>query len=172
MSRTTVLLTEDMKRFVNAQRLGHVATVCPDGTPNLSPKGTTLVWDDDTLVFADLRSPQTVENLLDNPAIEINVIDPVLRKGYRFKGTATVLREGPSFESAVRFYEQKSGLSRQRIRAVVLVAVSRVLPLVSPAYDSGRDEESVRRQWIQHYLELWGLPGLWIAEGGSEAGDH
>ena len=41
------ILTEDMKRLVSEQRLGFVATVCPDGTPNLSPKGTTAVWDDD-----------------------------------------------------------------------------------------------------------------------------
>jgi len=32
------ILTEDMKRVVNEQRLGFVATVCPDGTPSLSPK--------------------------------------------------------------------------------------------------------------------------------------
>ena len=91
-------LTDDMKRVVNQQRLGHVATVCPDGTPNLSPKGTTLVWDDNTLVFADLRSPGTVQNLLRNPAVEINVIDPILRKGYRFKGTATVVSDGALYE--------------------------------------------------------------------------
>jgi len=41
---------------VTEQRLGFVATVCPDGTPNLSPKGTTAVWDDDHIVFADIRS--------------------------------------------------------------------------------------------------------------------
>ncbi len=54
------ILTEDMKRVVSEQRLGFVATVCPDGTPNLSPKGTTAVWDDDHIVFADIRSPATV----------------------------------------------------------------------------------------------------------------
>jgi hypothetical protein len=36
-------LTEDMKQVIREQRLGYVATVCPDGTPNLSPKGTTTV---------------------------------------------------------------------------------------------------------------------------------
>jgi hypothetical protein len=39
-------LTNDMKRIVCQQRLGYIATVCPDGTPNLSPKGTAG-WDDD-----------------------------------------------------------------------------------------------------------------------------
>ncbi|MBK9940713.1 MAG: pyridoxamine 5'-phosphate oxidase family protein [Kouleothrix sp.] len=45
------ILTPEMKRLLDEQRLGFVATVCPDGTPNLSPKGTTIVWDDDHLVF-------------------------------------------------------------------------------------------------------------------------
>jgi len=31
-------LTPDMKRIVAEQKLGFVATVCPDGTPNVSPK--------------------------------------------------------------------------------------------------------------------------------------
>jgi len=38
------ILTDDMKRIVREQRLGYIATVCPDGTPNLSPKGTIAVW--------------------------------------------------------------------------------------------------------------------------------
>ena len=32
-------LNEEMRRVVEEQRLGYAATVCPDGTPNLSPKG-------------------------------------------------------------------------------------------------------------------------------------
>jgi predicted pyridoxine 5'-phosphate oxidase superfamily flavin-nucleotide-binding protein len=63
------ILTEDMRRLVDAE-LGFIATVCPDGTPNLSPKGSTAVWDDDHLVFCDVRSPGTVENLRLNPSIE------------------------------------------------------------------------------------------------------
>ena len=48
-----------MKELVERQRLGFVATVCPDGTPNLSPKGTVSVLDDEHLIFADIRSPGT-----------------------------------------------------------------------------------------------------------------
>jgi hypothetical protein len=96
------ILTDEMRRLVDSE-LGFVATVCPDGTPNLSPKGTTSVWDDDQLVFADLRSPGTVDNLRSNPSIEINVVDQLSRKGYRFKGTAAVHTEGDVFERGVRF---------------------------------------------------------------------
>jgi predicted pyridoxine 5'-phosphate oxidase superfamily flavin-nucleotide-binding protein len=34
------MLTPDMKRIIEEQRLGFVATASLDGTPNVSPKGT------------------------------------------------------------------------------------------------------------------------------------
>jgi len=36
------ILTEGRKRVVTEQRLGFVGTVCPDGTPNLSPRARPL----------------------------------------------------------------------------------------------------------------------------------
>src|SRR5499427_3518839 len=96
--RSMGILTADMRRIVDEQRLGFVATVCPDGTPNLSPKGTTAVWDDDHLVFANIRSPGTVANLRNNASVEVNVVDPFVRKGYRFKGLASILESGPLYE--------------------------------------------------------------------------
>ena len=50
-------LTDEMKQMVEHLRLCDVATVTPDGKPNLSPKGTLKVWDGGTLVFADIASP-------------------------------------------------------------------------------------------------------------------
>ncbi len=153
------ILTEDMKRVVREQRLGFVATVCPDGTPNLSPKGTTAVWDDDHLVFADICSPRTVANLRRNPAVEINVVDPAVRKGYRFKGTGRVLTEGPAYEEIRAFYRRGpravGDAIYERIHAVVLVTVERALPLVSPAYDGGATEAEIAGAWERYWQALW-----------------
>ena len=146
------IITEDMKAVVNGQRLGFIATVCADGTPNLSPKGTTLVWDADHLVFADIRSPTTMENLARNPAIEINVVDPILRKGYRFKGRARIVTHGDELATLIAWYQQQ-GVSR-RIRAVVIVEVLRAAPLISPAYDDGATEEEVSKRWEIYYRAL------------------
>src|SRR5213594_3896393 len=121
------ILNDDMKRVVKEQRLGFVATVCEDGSPNLSPKGTTAIWDDDHLVFADIRSPQTMANLGRNPAVEINVVDPVSRKGYRFKGNGIILSGGPVFEEILAAYKAR-GVSSE-IRGVVLVEVQAARPL-------------------------------------------
>jgi hypothetical protein len=89
-------LTVDMKRVLNEQQLDSVALVCPDGTPNLSLKGTTTVWDDEHLIYANICSPGTVANVQQQPVDEINGVDPVARKGYRFKGKAKVGPPVPS----------------------------------------------------------------------------
>ena len=142
------ILTAEMKRAVDTQ-LGFVATVCPEGTPNLSPKGTTAVWDDDHLVFAHIHSPGTVENLRSNPNIEINVVDQLVRKGYRFKGTAAVHADGDVFERGIEFYEARgTPKARERIRAIVIVSVERALPVTSPAYDLGATEDELRDLWL------------------------
>jgi len=148
-------LTEDMKRIIHEQRLGYVATVCPDGTPNLSPKGTTTVWDDDHLVFADIRSPRTIANLKQNPSIEINVVDWFTRKGYRFKGIATVLESGALFDEVITTYQQAGPSDApHRIQAIVMIEVQRALPLVSPAYDRDVTEDQIRTQWEDYYQQL------------------
>src|SRR5215470_10983030 len=139
-------LTADMKRVVAEQRLAYVATVCPDGTPNVSPKGTIAVWDDEHLVFADIRSPETIANLKRNPAVELNVVDPFVRKGYRFKGTGEVIADGERFLKLLRFYQdRRAGTSGDKagrpIRGFVLINVERALPLISPAYDDPSSDE-------------------------------
>src|SRR5262245_31994170 len=84
------MITPDMRRIVEEQRLGFVATVNADGTPNVSPKATFVVLDDATIGFGDIRSPGTIRNLKSKPAVEVNFVDPFVRKGYRFAGTADV----------------------------------------------------------------------------------
>ncbi len=146
------ILTSEMKQAVETQ-LGFVATTCPDATPNLSPKGTTAVWDDDHLVFAHVHSPGTVENLGANPAIEINCVDQLSRKGFRFKGTGVVHTAGEIFEEGTRFYEQRGTLrARERIKAIVIVTVHRAEPVISPAYDLGATEDELRQTWRTRLL--------------------
>jgi len=151
------ILTDDMKRVVRQQRMGFMATVCPDGSPNLSPKGTATVWDDDHLVFADLGSPVTIDNLSHNPAFELNVLDSFLRKGYRFKGTAQIVTEGPIFAEIKEAYTtgshgiQRSGLPTDRY---VLLTVTKAAPLVSPGYTPGKTEEAMREEWVSYWAEI------------------
>ena len=147
------VLNQHMKQVVEQMRLGFVATVCPDGTPNVSPKGTLCVLDDEHLIFADLRSPGTVANLRSNQNIEVNVVDPFSRKGYRFKGLGVVHEQGPVFEELVAFFaKRKLPDAPRRIKSIVVIGVVSAKPLISPAYDEGAIEQEVVAQWRQYYF--------------------
>jgi hypothetical protein len=148
------MLTDDMKRVIMEQKVGYVATVCADGTPNLSPKATMLVLDDDHLAFADIRSPNTVENLERMPVLEINFLDLFSRKGYRFKGTAQYAANGtPAYDALLPHFERWGNL-RSAFRGIVKLTVERALPVTSPAYDRGATEAELRAEWQAYYLGL------------------
>jgi hypothetical protein len=145
-------ISQSVKEFLNAQKLGYVATVSEEGIPNLSPKGTIIAWDENTLAFADIRSPNTIQNLETNPNLEINVVDPLLRKGFRFKGKGTIIKNGQLYESILNHY-RKSGI-KSPIGAIVLVAISEILEVTSPLYDMGFSEKEMKEKWKKYFLDL------------------
>jgi predicted pyridoxine 5'-phosphate oxidase superfamily flavin-nucleotide-binding protein len=148
-------LSPDMQRVVLEQSLGFVATVTPDGRPNLSPKGTTTVFDDHRLMFADIASPGTVQNLAANPHVEVNVVDPILRKGYRFKGHAAAHTGGDMFDRGLAVLHQRGYSTKaERVRSIVIIEITDAAPLVSPAYDDGATEETVSQRWLRHHTGL------------------
>ena len=147
-----MLLTEPMRQMVADQQLGFVATTRLDGTPAVSPKGMLRVWNDTQLVFLHLHSPGTVANLAANPAVEVNVVDPILRKGWRFTGRGTVYSPGPVFHQVLRWYDRPA--SATQARAAVIIDVDRAEELISPVYDSEASEDEVAARWRQHYSDL------------------
>ena len=140
---------DEIRNFVNFQKLGYVATVSSDGSPNLSPKGTIAILDDSKLVFANIRSPQTVENLTKNPSIEINVIDPFSRMGYRFKGIANILSDGSDFKKILDYFEKKG--IKSKISDIVIVDVKSFSKVTSPSYDLGLKKDVLIEKWKQYY---------------------
>ncbi len=146
-----VEFTDDIKNLLAKQKLGFVATVSPDNTPNLSPKGTIIVWNND-LIFADIKSPNTIANLQKNTSIEINVVDPLSRKGYRFKGVAKIISEGEEFNKIILHYKTQG--IKSEINSIVSVKVESMHEVTSPLYDLGYSEEEIISKWKKHYLSL------------------
>ncbi len=144
-----ISIPKDIKNFVNFQKLGYVATISNDGTPNLSPKGTIAVIDESTMVFADIRSPQTMQNLQENPSIEINVVDPFQRSGYRFKGDGKIINDGSEFDKILDYYT-KAGV-KSKINSVVLVDVKSMSEVTSPSYDLGATKDELISKWKKYY---------------------
>ena len=146
------MITQEIKDFLDLHKLGFVATVNSDGKPNISPKGTIIGWSSETLAFADIRSPDTIENLQNNPNLEINVIDPLLRKGYLFTGTARILNDGAMYEEIFQHFRNKG--IKSPINSIVLVDISNIYEVTSPLYDLGVSEEEIKSKWKKHFENL------------------
>ena len=146
------MITQEIKDFLNLHKLSYVATVSPDGKPNLSPKGTLIGWSSDTLAFADIRSPDTMNNLQSNPDVEINTIDPLSRKGYLFQGKARILENGSTYNEILNYY--RSHGVKSPINSIVLVNVSCVSKVTSPLYDLGISEQEIKSKWKKYFEHL------------------
>ncbi|MDR1041896.1 MAG: pyridoxamine 5'-phosphate oxidase family protein [Deltaproteobacteria bacterium] len=92
-------LTAEVKDFI-AGKLAWVGTADKAGTPNLAPKGTLKVLDDEHLVFADLFSLKTRKALEENPQVAVAVIDKMT--GYQIKGKVELVTSGPIFEAVAK----------------------------------------------------------------------
>ena len=114
--------------------LGFVATVTAGGRPNVSPKGTFLVLDDRTLAFGEIRSPQTVTNLTNQPELEVNFVYQWTRKGVRVRGKAQMVRRGT---------------------AVFGGLIEQLKPISTPPYDDGATEEDMIATFKAKFAETY-----------------
>jgi predicted pyridoxine 5'-phosphate oxidase superfamily flavin-nucleotide-binding protein len=102
-----VKIPEVVQEFLK-NKMAWVASASPDGLPNVTPKGTVQVLDDEHLVFADLFSLKTRENLQKNPKAAVTVVDEKTHKGYQLKGSVELISSGPLFEKVAEQLEKKS----------------------------------------------------------------
>ncbi len=104
------------------------------------------MFGDDRFFFADVRSPRTVANVRRGSSVEVNVVDPFVRKGYRFKGTGTVHEPGSDvFDEAITLMRAGGSQLTDRVRSIVVIEVREAWPLTSPAYDDGMTSEAAMR---------------------------
>jgi len=90
-------IPKEVQEFIKG-KMAWVATAASDGMPNTTPKGSVQVIDDEHVVFADLFSRKTRENLRANPKVAITVADEATYKGYQIKGSAELLESGLLFD--------------------------------------------------------------------------
>ena len=135
---------------IETWRLGFIATVARDGTPNVSPKGTFIVLNDETIAFGEMRSPNTVENLKTQSEVEVNFVDVLTRRGVRIRGKAMVVRaDSDEFSELLPRFQPLWGDLCDAFNMIIKIPCDSVKPLQSPAYEFGGTETELRAVWKQ-----------------------
>lgn len=106
-------------------KMGWVATATREGVPNVTPKGTVRILDDQHVIFADLFSLKTRQNLEQNPQVAVTVIDPATAKGYQLKGKAELISSGPIYDDMAAKVKQSSA-SLPPVSYVVKISVEAI----------------------------------------------
>ena len=148
-------LNDFAKGLIATFPLGFVATVTPDGRPAVSPKGTFLVLDDETIGFGEIRSPGTLENLAHRPEVEVNFIDQWKRKGVRVRGQVRIVDPGIEFDKLIRQWRDTWGDLADRINVLVVISVAEVKPVTTPPYDDGATEEEMIALYKAKFAEIY-----------------
>ncbi|MCB5190115.1 pyridoxamine 5'-phosphate oxidase family protein [Methylobacillus arboreus] len=121
-------LNEPIKTML-AKELPIQSTVNKDGLPNIGPKRSLRIYDDQTLIFNENTGGQTLQNIRDGSKIAVAVIDRAALDGYRIVGTPEIFSEGtPPYENALAFAE-KNGMKTPK--CAVLVHIDDIFTLKS-----------------------------------------
>ena len=116
-------ISEELKAVISQIKPAMVATASKTGQPNVSPKGSLRVLDDQHLVFADLRSPQTIKNLKENAYLSIIALDPAKGKGWRVWGKADeIMTSGKLYDQFSDEYANKG-----KVNHVVKILVEKAM---------------------------------------------
>lgn len=129
-----IALTDQMRELIdNALANGFpciVATASAKGEPDVSFKGSTMVFDGESLAYWERSKRQQLKNLLENPHVVVMFRDTTNKAGWRFHGVATVHEKGP-IRDAVMARTIKAELDKdpERTGVAVIIRVDKVTDL-------------------------------------------
>jgi predicted pyridoxine 5'-phosphate oxidase superfamily flavin-nucleotide-binding protein len=127
-------LTTAIKEYIDRSVLCWLATVSDTQMPNVSPKEIFTYYGTDSIIIANIASPQTVKNIQTNAQVCISFIDVLVQKGYQIKGKATIVNS-----SDTEFEEMKAKLTRMTggkfpFQSITKINVAQVKPIIAPKY--------------------------------------
>jgi predicted pyridoxine 5'-phosphate oxidase superfamily flavin-nucleotide-binding protein len=115
-------LTQEMKEMILTQQCFH-ATVSREGVPNNAPKRSTRIFDDETLIYAEITGGITYKNILEGSRISVAVVNTEILDGYRFLGTPKVITGGEIFDDSAKL-SVKAGIPKPK--AVILIHIDEI----------------------------------------------
>lgn len=132
--KMAVSITGEMKELIDSALADRapciLGTASGDGQPQISLKGSVLVYDEGTLAFWERAKRSALENIGENPQVVILYRNPAKRTTWRFHGTATVHESGDVRDEVMgRTVEAEIDRDPDRTGFAVLVRVDRITEL-------------------------------------------
>ncbi|MEP2057954.1 MAG: pyridoxamine 5'-phosphate oxidase family protein [Maribacter litoralis] len=127
-------LTEDIKAAISDSVLCWLATSSADNMPNVSPKEIFSCFEDDTIIVANIASPQTVKNIRANKNVCISFIDVLKQKGFQLKGEAKIVEKSSSTFSNMEKVLLLLTKGNFPFATITKITVTDAKPIIAPKY--------------------------------------
>ncbi|WP_282075435.1 pyridoxamine 5'-phosphate oxidase family protein [Maribacter aquivivus] len=129
-----MMLTIEIEAAIDDSVLCWLATSSADNMPNVSPKEIFCYFEDDTIIVANIASPQTVKNIRANKNVCISFIDILKQKGFQLKGAAEIIEK-----SATDFSKMEKMLlhlteGKFPFATITKITITSSKPIIAPKY--------------------------------------
>ncbi|MES9828405.1 MAG: pyridoxamine 5'-phosphate oxidase family protein [Candidatus Thiodiazotropha sp.] len=104
------MLSTEIQESIKECVLCWLATVDSDGAPNVSTKEMFVSDGNDQILIANIASPNSTKNIESNNNVCVSFIDIFKQKGFKVKGTATIIGESAaSYHSKLKLLQSLGG---------------------------------------------------------------
>ena len=150
-------LTPEIIEYIDRSVLCWLATVSDQNIPNVSPKECFTYFAEDSIIVANIASPQTVRNIKQNPNVCISFIEVLVQKGFQIHGVAEIVDSSHAdFEAmAASLHQMTEGLFP--FKTITKITLKNAKPIIAPRYVlfPGTTEADQ----IESAKELYGIQG-------------
>jgi predicted pyridoxine 5'-phosphate oxidase superfamily flavin-nucleotide-binding protein len=111
-------LTQEMKELIGSE-LSYISTVDENGVPDVGPKMSMRVYDEEHLIYNEMTAKQTLHNLQDNGYAVVAVSKLEGLKGFRFAGKVEISTSGDAWDNAIAW--EKEGHPQPKYAVVISI---------------------------------------------------
>lgn len=127
-------LTEKVKKSIEESVLCWLATVSSEGVPNVSPKEVFTYFGENTIIIANIASPQSVRNIKTNPKVCVSFIEIFIQKGFQIKGTASIATKMAKDYEAMEAKLLEMTAGKFPFHTITSIEIDTVKPIIAPKY--------------------------------------
>jgi len=128
------MLNERVIKSIDSSVLCWLATSSAAGIPNVSPKEVFTHHDKKVLIVANIASPQTVKNIMENENVCISFIDILVQKGYQLKGKAQVIKQDAKVFADYESELLKITEGKFPFSSITEITVDQTKEIIAPRY--------------------------------------
>ena len=128
------MFTPNVLKSIDNSVLCWLSTASLNGEPNVSPKEVFTTRGKETLLIANIASPQSARNIAENPKVCVAFVDVLVQKGFQVFGEAQIIKK-----SAAEFAELGRPLreitqERYPFGSIIKINAMKIKPIIAPSY--------------------------------------